>query len=86
MRATEILTRFQMFHLTAAAVDRNRLTRPPGQITAEQRGWNVYDFAESRHSRCSGSYLTVLAQSAADAEGMVDPLGLALMGSRRHLP
>ncbi|MGD1096979.1 MAG: MFS transporter [Bryobacteraceae bacterium] len=49
--------------------------------TAEQRGWYVYDFAQSAFSTTVitlflGPYLTVLAQAAANAKGMVYPLGV----------
>jgi UMF1 family MFS transporter len=49
--------------------------------TAEQRGWYLYDFAQSAFSTTVatlflGPYLTVLAQAAADAHGMVHPLGV----------
>ena len=51
--------------------------------TAEQRGWYVYDFAQSAFSTTVvtlflGPYLTALAKSAADAHGMVHPLGIAV--------
>jgi len=47
----------------------------------EQRGWYMYDFANSAFSTTVitlflGPYLTALAKSAADAQGMVHPLGL----------
>jgi len=48
---------------------------------AEQRGWYVYDFAQTAFSTTVvtvflGPYLTALARSAADAHGMVHPLGI----------
>ena len=51
--------------------------------TAEQRGWYVYDFAQSAFSTTAialflGPYLTILAKAAADANGMVHPLGIAV--------
>lgn len=51
--------------------------------TAEQRGWYVYDFAQTAFSTTVltlflGPYLTVLAKSAADAHGMVHPLGIVV--------
>ncbi|HTX38689.1 MAG TPA: MFS transporter [Bryobacteraceae bacterium] len=50
---------------------------------AEQRGWYVYDFAQTAFSTTVvttflGPYLTVLAKSAADARGMVHPFGIAI--------
>ncbi len=47
----------------------------------EQRGWYMYDFANSAFSTTVvtlflGPYLTVLAKAAADAHGMVHPLRL----------
>src|SRR5690349_14892679 len=47
----------------------------------EQRGWYMYDFANSAFSTTVvtlflGPYLTALARSAADASGFVHPLGL----------
>src|ERR1700728_3668113 len=47
----------------------------------ERRGWYVYDFAQSAFSTTVvtlflGPYLTALAQAAADAKGMVHPLGI----------
>lgn len=49
--------------------------------TPEQRGWYVYDFAQSAFSTTVvtlflGPYLTVLAKAAADSRGMVHPLGI----------
>lgn len=51
--------------------------------TAEQRGWYIYDFAQSAFSTTVltlflGPYLTVLAKSAADAHGMVHPFGIVV--------
>ncbi len=48
----------------------------------EQRGWYMYDFANSAFSTTVvtlflGPYLTVLAKNAADPQGMVHPLGIA---------
>jgi len=47
----------------------------------EQRGWYIYDFANSAFSTTVvtlflGPYLTALAKSAADANGYVHPLGI----------
>ena len=47
----------------------------------EQRGWYMYDFAQSAFSTTVvtlflGPYLTALAKAAADAQGMVHPLGI----------
>ena len=49
--------------------------------TSEQRGWYMYDFAQSAFSTTVvtlflGPYLTVLAEAAADSHGMVYPLGI----------
>ena len=49
--------------------------------TREQRGWYMYDFANSAFSTTvvtlfAGPYLTVLAKAAADTRGMVHPLGV----------
>src|SRR6266852_2443717 len=49
----------------------------------EQRGWYLYDFANSAFSTTVvtlflGPYLTVLTKAAADAEGFVRPLGFAI--------
>ena len=48
----------------------------------EQRGWYMYDFANSAFSTTVvtlflGPYLTALAKTAADERGYVYPLGLA---------
>jgi UMF1 family MFS transporter len=47
----------------------------------EQRGWYVYDWANSTFSSTVvtlflGPYLTVLAKTAADVNGRVHPLGI----------
>ncbi len=49
--------------------------------TRERRGWYMYDFAQSAFSTTVvtlflGPYLTSLAKSAADAQGMIYPLGI----------
>ena len=49
--------------------------------TPEQHGWYLYDFAQSAFSTTVatlflGPYLTVLAKAAADAHGVVHPLGV----------
>jgi MFS transporter, UMF1 family len=49
----------------------------------EQRGWYLYDFAQSAFSTTVvttflGPYLTVLTNAAADVRGMVHPLGIAI--------
>src|SRR6266404_1822268 len=49
----------------------------------EQRGWYLYDFANSAFSTTVvtlflGPYLTALTKAAADAEGFVRPLGFAI--------
>ncbi len=49
----------------------------------EQRGWYMYDFAQSAFSTTVvtlflGPYLTALAKSAADSRGMVHPFGLVV--------
>lgn len=51
--------------------------------TAEQRGWYVYDFAQSAFSTIVvtlflGPYLTTLAKAAAGSQGMLHPLGIAI--------
>jgi UMF1 family MFS transporter len=51
--------------------------------TPEQRGWYLYDFAQSAFSTTVvtlflGPYLTVLAKAASDAQGMVHPLGVTV--------
>jgi len=51
------------------------------QSTAEQRGWYVYDFAQSAFSTTvvtlfMGPYLTALAEAAAGPGGMLHPLGI----------
>lgn len=56
-------------------------TQTPNSNNAEQRGWYVYDFAQSAFSTTVltlflGPYLTTLAKSAADGHGMVHPLGI----------
>ncbi|SDJ86452.1 MFS transporter [Streptomyces indicus] len=52
-----------------------------GQRRREQRGWYVYDWACSVYSTSVltvflGPYLTEIAESAADADGFVHPLGI----------
>ncbi len=49
----------------------------------EQRGWYMYDFANSAFSTTVvtlflGPYLTVLAKNAADPQGLVHPLGIVV--------
>jgi UMF1 family MFS transporter len=49
--------------------------------TAEQRGWYWYDWANSAfyttgHHGSAGPYLTELTTNAADANGLVHPLGI----------
>lgn len=58
-------------------------TRTSDSNTSEQRGWYVYDFAQSAFSTTVvtlflGPYLTALAKSAADAHGMVHPFGIVV--------
>jgi MFS-type transporter involved in bile tolerance (Atg22 family) len=53
----------------------------PHHSSSEQRGWYMYDFAQSAFSTTVitlflGPYLTALAKSAADSVGMVHPLGI----------
>lgn len=53
----------------------------PDYSAREQRGWYMYDFAQSAFSTTVvtlflGPYLTALAKAAADSRGMVHPLGL----------
>lgn len=59
------------------------MARPHDRSTPEQRGWYVYDFAQSAFSTTVvtlflGPYLTELAKAAADAHGMVHPLGITI--------
>jgi UMF1 family MFS transporter len=54
-----------------------------GHSAKEQRAWYMYDFANSAFSSTVvtlflGPYLTALAKAAADADGMVRPLGIAV--------
>lgn len=54
-----------------------------GYSAREQRAWCMYDFANSAFSSTVvtlflGPYLTALAKAAADADGMVRPLGIAV--------
>src|ERR1700676_2853840 len=49
----------------------------------EQRGWYMYDFANSAFSTTVvtlffGPYLTVLTKAAADANGLVHPFGISV--------
>ncbi len=49
----------------------------------EQRGWYIYDFAQTAFSTTVlttflGPYLTVLAKASADARGNVHPIGIAI--------
>src|ERR1700681_2588551 len=51
--------------------------------TREQRGWYLYDFANSAFATTVitlflGPYLTALAKSAADVQGLVHPLGIVV--------
>jgi hypothetical protein len=57
--------------------------RPVRRTSHEQRAWYVYDFGQSAFSTTVitlflGPYLTVLAKSAADRNGMLHPLGIAV--------
>lgn len=61
--------------MTQTAVKRER------RSSHEQRAWCVYDFGQSAFSTTVvtlflGPYLTALAQSAADRNGMLHPLGI----------
>lgn len=54
-----------------------------GYSASEQRAWYMYDFANSAFSSTVvtlflGPYLTALAKAAADADGMVRPLGIPI--------
>ncbi len=54
-----------------------------GYSAREQRAWYMYDFANSAFSSTVvtlflGPYLTALAKAAADADGMVRPLGIPI--------
>ena len=60
--------------------DAARLTMPDYSVR-EQRGWYMYDFANSTFSTTvvtlfMGPYLTSIAKSAADATGNVHPFGI----------
>jgi len=51
--------------------------------TREQRGWYMYDFAQTAFSTTVvtlflGPYLTAIAKSAADSRGMIHPLGITV--------
>ncbi len=53
----------------------------PDYSVREQRGWYMYDFANSAFSTTvvtvfMGPYLTAITKSAADAAGYVHPLGI----------
>src|SRR5271154_3791270 len=53
----------------------------PDYSIREQRGWYIYDFANSTFSTTvvtlfMGPYLTSIAKSAADATGNVHPFGI----------
>jgi len=55
----------------------------PHHSSSEQRGWYMYDFAQSAFSTTVvtlflGPYLTSLAKSAADSAGMVHPFGIPI--------
>ncbi|MFF4186122.1 MFS transporter [Streptomyces sp. NPDC001691] len=63
----------------------DRTDQPVGAAdrAREQRGWYFYDFACSVYSTSVltvflGPYLTALAKSAADSDGFVHPLGIAV--------
>jgi len=54
-----------------------------GYSVREQRGWYLYDFANSAFATTVvtlflGPYLTSLAKAASDAQGLVHPLGIAV--------
>lgn len=56
----------------------------PGTSRREQIGWYFYDWANSAFSTTVvtvflGPYLTAVAQSAADAQGMIYPLGIPVL-------
>src|SRR5580692_6644381 len=60
--------------------DAARLTMPDYSVR-EQRGWYMYDFANSAFSTTVvtlflGPYLTVIAKAAADPQGYVHPFGI----------
>jgi UMF1 family MFS transporter len=63
---------------------RDRRTGGGGRVvTAEQRGWYMYDWANSAFQTSvvtvfAGPYLTAAANAAADPSGFVHPLGLAV--------
>jgi UMF1 family MFS transporter len=64
--------------MTVTTLDR------PGYSRREQIGWYFYDWANSAFSTTVvtvflGPYLTAVAQAAADAEGMIYPLGIPIL-------
>ena len=57
------------------------MVRFRARSTAEQRGWYVYDFAQSAFSTTvvtlfMGPWLTVLAEAAAGSGGLLHPFGI----------
>ncbi len=72
--------------MTATGTDTVTDTGPdrPGYSRREQIGWYFYDWANSAFSTTVitvflGPYLTAVAKSAADANGMVYPLGIPIL-------
>src|SRR5271156_4056620 len=60
-----------------------RSTMTPDYSVREQRGWYMYDFANSAFSTTvvtlfMGPYLTAIAKDAADSNGYVHPLGIPI--------
>ncbi|MGW0703562.1 MFS transporter [Streptomyces sp. NPDC002867] len=69
--------------MTAGTADRTDGADSARERRREQRGWYFYDFACSVYSTSVltvflGPYLTSVAKAAADADGFVHPLGIAV--------
>ncbi|NWF30616.1 MFS transporter [Streptomyces sp. PKU-EA00015] len=69
--------------MTAGTADRTDGADSARERRREQRGWYFYDFACSVYSTSVltvflGPYLTSVAKAAADADGFVRPLGIAV--------
>ncbi|MDQ1011993.1 UMF1 family MFS transporter [Streptomyces sp. V4I23] len=69
--------------MTAGTPDRTDGADSARERRREQRGWYFYDFACSVYSTSVltvflGPYLTSVAKAAADADGFVHPLGIAV--------
>src|SRR5688572_24317413 len=69
--------------MTAGTADRTDGADSARERRREQHGWYFYDFACSVYSTSVltvflGPYLTSVAKAAADADGFVHPLGIAV--------